>query len=124
MKTLIRAGVMALALLAGGNSLAAGFAGTVLDEAGEPIVGAMVTARFNLPFQERTVFTDDAGRYRLEGLPPQTEYLFRVRRIGWRDVRSAGHELGGDGTAVLDFTMVRHTDPADVAAQLPANHWW
>ncbi len=115
---------VALALLWIGHVQAAGFVGTVVDEAGVPVVGAMVTARFNLPFQERTVFSDEAGRYRLVGLPADTDYLLRVRRIGWRDIRSAGHKTSGEGLEPLDFAMVRHTDPAEVAAQLPANHWY
>ena len=103
---------------------AVGFEGEVLDEAGVPIVGAMVTARFNLPFQERTVFTDDQGRYQLPGLPADTEHTMRVRRIGWHDIRSVAHDTDSSGFARLDFAMQRHTDPAEVAAQLPANHWY
>ncbi|MCZ6657567.1 MAG: carboxypeptidase regulatory-like domain-containing protein [Gammaproteobacteria bacterium] len=103
---------------------AAGFQGSVLDEAGEPIVGAMVTARFSTPFQERTVFTNDQGGFELTGLPESTDHLIRVRRIGWHDVRSGGHMTAADELTPLDFTMVRHTDPALVAAQLPANHWY
>ncbi len=60
---------------------AAGFQGRVLDEAGGPIAGAMVTARFNTPFQERTVFTDDDGHFELSGLPESTDHLIRVRSI-------------------------------------------
>ena len=52
-----------------------------------PITGAMVTYRFGIPFQERTVFTDTLGRYRLGGVPDDAQFLVRVRRIGWADVR-------------------------------------
>jgi len=107
-----------------GNAAAAGFQGVVVDDAGEPIAGAMVTARFNKPFQERTVFTDDAGRYQLFGLPAATSHMLRIRRIGWHDVRSGDHVTATDDLTHLDFTMIRHTDPAAVAAQLPANHWY
>ncbi len=103
---------------------AAGFQGRVLDEAGGPIAGAMVTARFNTPFQERTVFTDDDGHFEISGLPESTDHLIRVRRIGWHDVRSGGHVTDDDELTPLDFAMVRHTDPALVADQLPANRWY
>ncbi len=66
---------------------AGGFHGTVLSEAKEPVVGAMVTFRFGSPFQERTVFTSDEGRYQVEGLPASAEHTIRVRRIGWHDIR-------------------------------------
>lgn len=128
------------AVIVGPSAQAAGFQGQILDEQGQPIVGAMVTARFNLPFQERTVFTDDLGNYVLRGLPAATDHTMRVRRIGWHDVRSLGHNTSDDtaGNASnnasnnasenelipLSFTMQRHTDPAEVAAQLPANHWY
>ena len=103
---------------------AAGFQGRVLDEQGEAIVGAMVTVRFGEPFQERTVFSDDAGGYAVGGLPAETSHRIRVRRIGWADLRSWDHQTSAEGMAPLDLTMIRHTDPAEVAAQLPANHWY
>ncbi len=103
---------------------AAGFQGQIVDQEGVGIAGAMVTARFGEPFQERTVFTDDEGRYAVAGLAEETSHLVRVRRIGWEDVRSWGHMTPGEGVADLDLTMIRHTDPAKVAAQLPANHWY
>ena len=65
----LRAILGSLCLVAGAAVHSAGFHGAVLDEAGAPIPGAMVTARFHTPFQERTVFSDDAGRYELTGLP-------------------------------------------------------
>jgi streptogramin lyase len=45
----------------------------------------------------------------------------RARRIGWEDARAEGAVAGG---AALALRAVRHTDPAAVAAQLPANHWY
>ena len=124
MRNLLQIVVVVVAVLAAGNATAAGFSGTVAGESAEPIVGAMVTARFGAPFQERTVFTDDSGRYQLAGLPANTAHRVRVRRIGWQDVRSSGHVTGTDGLTPLDIMMTRHTDPAAVAAQLPANHWY
>jgi virginiamycin B lyase len=103
--------------------LAAGFEGRVGADAETPIVGAMVTFRFGAPFQERTVFTAEDGRYQVSGLPTATDYMVRVRRIGWEDfiANESTTELDSEQ---LDFTMVRHTDMAKVAAQLPATHWY
>ncbi|MBT4160484.1 MAG: hypothetical protein HOE54_04205, partial [Gammaproteobacteria bacterium] len=98
-----------------------GSSGKVTAEDGSPIVGAMVTFRFGSPFQERTVFSGEDGGYVVSGLPDNSDFLVRVRRIGWADIRSP--QSPGDGTP-LDFTMTRLTDPAEVAAQLPANHWY
>ena len=124
MRNLLKAVFFLVIVSTGGTAAAAGFQGTVLDESGDPVPGAMVTARFNTPFQERTVFTDDAGYYEITGLPAVTEHLLRVRRIGWHDSRSGGHLTRSEGLEPLDFTLIRHTDPASVAAQLPANHWY
>jgi virginiamycin B lyase len=101
---------------------AAGIKGSVTGEDGEPLVGAMVTFRFGQPFQERTVFTGEDGHYSVAGLPSQTEQLIRIRRIGWQD--SVVRHQTGAAESVRDFPMVRHHDPAKVAAQLPANHWF
>ncbi|MBW2579100.1 MAG: hypothetical protein JRE38_13710 [Deltaproteobacteria bacterium] len=46
----------------------------------------------------------------MDGLPGDTAHLVRARRIGWRDVPSAGHLTPPDGSAALDLTMQRHTD--------------
>lgn len=105
------------------SSMAGGFEGRVVSETDTPVVGAMVTFRFASPFQERTVFSGADGSYQVTGLPPATDYTIRVRRIGWHDVRTRSALISSD-TAALNFTMVRHTDPAEVAAQLPANHWY
>jgi len=102
---------------------AAGFQGRVSADANTPIVGAMVTFRFGAPFQERTVFSAEDGRYQVSGLPAATDYMIRVRRIGWEDIRTNGSTME-QGSSQLDFTMVQHTDMAKVAAQLPANQWY
>jgi virginiamycin B lyase len=106
------------------TALAAGFEGLVLSNDGAPVVGAMVTSRFGSPFQERTVFTGEDGRYQIGGLPEATSQLIRVRRIGWHDIREQHESASGHKNSAVDFTMIRHTDAAEVAAQLPANHWY
>jgi streptogramin lyase len=120
----LRTAVLVTAAVSALAAHAAGFQGRVADSEGAAIVGAMVTVRFGQPFQERTVFTDDEGRYAVAGLPEETSHTVRVRRIGWEDVRSSGHVTSAEGMGDLNLTMMRHTDPAKVAAQLPANHWY
>ena len=121
----LSAAVMVSTTLAAGLANAAGFQGKVTDDQdGSAIIGAMVTARFGDPFQERTVFTDDQGRYVMAGLPAKTGHRVRVRRIGWEDLRSWDHPTAAEGLTDLDLAMSRHSDPAEVAAQLPANHWY
>ena len=100
---------------------ASGFFGHVLSDA-KPVAGAMVTFRFGSPFQEKTVFTADDGSYQIKGLPVTTGYTVRVRRIGWQDIVT--DELVVSESGSVDFEMIRHTDAAEVAAQLPANHWY
>lgn len=102
---------------------AASVGGQVADGEGSGITGAMVTVRFGTPFQERTVFSGDDGSYQIDGIPEGTALKVRVRRIGWHDVRSDA-SLSQEAATVLDFAMERHTDPAEVAAQLPANRWY
>jgi len=102
---------------------AATFSGRVTGDDGAAIVGAMVTFRFAVPFQERTVFTNESGAYLITGLPEDVEHFVRVRRIGWEDIRQKQVTSGATETE-LDFRMKRHLDPARIAAQLPANHWY
>ena len=48
-------------------------------------------------------------------------YAVGARRIGWRDLRLAG--VGADPMP-LELALERETDPAALAAQLPANRWF
>jgi streptogramin lyase len=116
--------IIILSFLASAAASAAGIEGRVISEDGAPIEGAMVTVRFGSPFQERTVFSNAAGRYQVRGLPESTEHLIRVRRIGWHDLRVEGKSTPAEGDLTLYFKLKRHTEAAAVAEQLPANHWY
>jgi virginiamycin B lyase len=104
-------------------SSGATFSGRITGADDSPVVGAMVTFRYSIPFQERTVFSDATGRYRITGLPSGAEHFVRVRRIGWQDIR---HQdvTSGASDSVLDFVMTRLDDPRQIADQLPANQWY
>lgn len=117
---------LASLLMAASPLHAGGFDGRVTGEDGSPVVGAMVT--FGTGADSRyamTVFTDAGGHFRASGLEGGTQYRIRVRRIGWKDLlRAPGQTAPARGFDRLDFALERETDPAAVAAQLPANRWY
>ena len=112
--------ILAVALLPTVAS-AVSFRGRVKSPDGTPIVGARVTVRAGDPAHDVTVFSDRAGRYATPRLVSPGPYDVRVRRIGWQDLQLAGREAP---PGPLDLTLSRETDPAAVAAQLPANRWY
>jgi len=110
------AGVLALA----GAASAEGIAGSVRDRSGAPLVGAQVTLQGGEPAHRISVWSDAAGRFVTPELPEGQAWTVRARRIGWHDAERNGVLPGSE----LMLEAERHTDPAAVAAQLPAHHWW
>ena len=110
---------LALGLTAPSLASAAALTGTLTNPEGAPIVGARVTAERGEPARSTTVFSDHNGRFALDGLAPGPWEL-RVRRIGWRDLRSTV-EAPGKGLAL---TVAPETNPTALAEQLPANRWF
>jgi len=101
---------------------AAPLSGRVVDAAsGAPIAGARVTAERGDPAYRVTVFSADDGSFALPTPDGDAPWRVRARRIGWEDVRVDGVVASA---APLALRARRHTDPAEVAAQLPANHWY
>ena len=94
------------------------FQGVVQDGEGNPVTGAMLTFRRGEPAYGLTVFSDENGAYRSPELDFPDGWSVRVRRIGWKDLR-----LSDQVPATLELELERETDPARLAAQLPANHW-
>ncbi|MCH7709161.1 MAG: hypothetical protein IH884_11785, partial [Myxococcales bacterium] len=47
-----------------------------------------------------------------------------VRRIGWKDLYTTDHSLPRSASIELELVVERETDPAELAAQLPSNHWF
>jgi streptogramin lyase len=94
--------------------------GRVADQGGAPLAGAMVSVSSAEPVHRITVFSHEDGSYRTPEIPFAAPYQVRVRRIGWKDLDLAGEPVA---SGPRDFALVRETDPAAVAAQLPANHW-
>ena len=111
--------VLALPLVAHARSP---LVGRIVDSAsGAPIVGARVTAERGDPAYRVTVFSADDGAFALPTLPGDAAWRVSARRIGWEDVHVDGVAASG---APLELRAQRLTNPADVAAQLPANHWY
>ena len=94
--------------------------GSVRDVHGAPIAGAMVSFLRGDPLHVVTVFTNDAGEFAAPEVSVTDGTLVRVRRLGYRDIR----EPAPAGDAALAFTLAAETDPAEAAAQLPANRWF
>ena len=81
--------------------------GVVLDEAGSPIDGVVVSA---LGGATAFAVTDRAGQYRLTQLPPGP-YVVRAHREGFAQVRSTLVNVRSEGRAPSSFTL-RRTDAA------------
>src|SRR4029453_4533502 len=75
------------------------------------------------PQRSVTVWSDDAGRFAAPALPAAESFAVRARRIGWRGATRAGVAPGPGGELALDLALERESDPAALAAQLPANRW-
>jgi streptogramin lyase len=92
----------------------------VVRDAESPVAGAQVTFESGAPAHRITVWADDGGAFVSPALPGPGPFTVRARRIGWRDAERTGVLAGS--RLVLDAK--RHHDPAAIAAQLPAHHWW
>src|SRR5262245_16841531 len=78
--------------------------GRVTDEVGEPISDAMIFAMRSMYFEGRRRLvpagnpgarTDDAGQYRLLGLPPGTYYVMASMRDSWTVVENGVEQTFG-----------------------------
>ena len=113
-----RRGLCALLLLASAAH-AERITGRVQDEAGAPLAGAQLTLASGEPAHRISVWSAADGGFASPELDAGS-YLVRARRTGWQDAEAANVTPG----AALTLTLARHVEPAAVAAQLPAHHWW
>ncbi len=79
----------------------------------------MVRLSHGDPLHALTVFSDAEGRFATPPLADGERFALRVRRIGWRDLRREPARPAGE----LDLVLEPESDPAALAAQLPANRW-
>ena len=116
----IVAGWLLSALAATAAAGAAPRSGRIVDTAGQPVAGAMVSVSRGRPAHVVTVFSGVDGSYRAPLPDDPGAATLRVRRIGFRDLHVDA--LPADPVSTLQ--LERETDPAALAAQLPANHWF
>jgi streptogramin lyase len=109
-----------LGLAAANGARAEPITGAVRDAEGRALAGAQVTVSWGEPAQRISVWSDEAGAFATPTLDPGASYAVRARRIGWQDAERSG-VAAGEAVALV---LARHTEPAAVAAQLPAHHWW
>jgi hypothetical protein len=86
--------------------------GVVLDEAGSPVDGAVISA---LGGATAFAVTDRAGQYHLTQLPPGP-YVVRAHREGFAQVRSTLVNVRAAARAPSSFTLRRADAPEIVAA--------
>jgi streptogramin lyase len=101
-------------------ALAGTLRGDVRASDGSAVVGALVTVEQGRPAHGITVFTDHTGAFHFDKLD-RGDWRLRVRRIGWRD---HAEPATVPAATPLAIELTRETDPAAVAAQLPANRWF
>ncbi len=86
--------------------------GRIVDSNNAPIVGASVTATLVTTNVERTVITDDEGRYRIVELQPGL-YKVRASSTGFGAKEKIDLETIAGQNVQLDFLLA----PADVVAE-------
>ena len=94
--------------------------GRIVDPNGNPVAGAMVSVARGAPAHAITVFSAADGSFQASLPDARGAATLRVRRIGFRDL----HADAPPGDRVSALQLEPETDPAALAAQLPANHWF
>jgi hypothetical protein len=93
---------------AGRPALAGSLTGTVTDRSGAVIRGASVTIRDPATHATRTVTTDSAGRYQIEGLTPgaeQSEVQVEVQARGFQKQTLASVAIRTDSANVANVSL-------------------
>jgi hypothetical protein len=80
------------------------FEGLVTDLTGAAVVGARITALNLATNRERSVLTNQDGRYRVAALTPG-EYELRAEMTGFREVRLKGMRAAAGTTVRRDFKL-------------------
>jgi len=111
---------MPLALALASGAAAERVTGRVVDQGGAPVAGVQVTLQVGEPAHRLSVWSDAAGAFTSPDLAEPGPYRVHARRVGWRDAEATATAPG----ARVELVLEREHDPAEIAAQLPANHWW
>lgn len=113
---------LVLAVVQACHGHAATVAGIVNGEQGAPVALAQVSLTNVELKRTTTVYADDEGRYRLDGLLPG-HYRLRVRRIGFGTVEESGIALGQD-TALERAVVLKPLPKSLWIHDLPASDWY
>jgi len=92
--------------------------GRVLDSAGNPLTGTMLTAFDDSRFESVSVFAQENGHFVFPRLRPGT-YRLRARLLGWQEIE-APVTLVGRQPSLKDFTLTTLDNAND---QLPASQF-
>jgi streptogramin lyase len=92
----------------------------VREASGEPLAGVQITLQHEEPAHRISVLSHADGRFSAE-VASGERYIVTARRIGWRDGWWPDRD---PREGPLELQLLRHTNPAAVAEQLPANHWY
>jgi hypothetical protein len=94
--------------------------GSVLNQAGQPLVGAQVTVTNTEMGTRKTAITNDAGRYYVANLPSGGPYTVDVALIGYRVEQRTGINLTLGRTEGASFVLTESAvelDPLVVVAE-------
>lgn len=109
----------ALTLIAGVSVAHAGVITGVVECAGQPIAGAMVTAIDSTAKRRDTVYTDAQGRYTLS-IDFSGALTLRARAPYFQDATQP-ISLAADASAMQNFTLIRHGVAEELSASLSAS---
>lgn len=96
----------------------AAIAGTVSDAWGTPVPGVAVEAISSALMEDaRSTLTDDAGRYRVEDLPPGS-YRLRFTLAGWKTLHVEGSHATASMTTIVNARLA--AGPINETITVPA----
>ncbi|MFA6312582.1 MAG: carboxypeptidase regulatory-like domain-containing protein [Sterolibacterium sp.] len=108
-----------IGLIGSGAGHAATLSGTVLSAQGQPLAGALATLIGGDKVMQETVYSNAAGRFRLD-TAQQGEATLRLRAPGYADVTQP-LRLGAADSQTIAVALKPLTDPKAVSDALPAS---
>jgi streptogramin lyase len=102
-----------------GSSQAATLTGTITSATGQAVAGALVTLVGNDKIMQETVYSDTAGRFRLD-TAQQGDVTIKTRAPGYAD-ETRPLKLGAAEKPVLAIALQPLTDPQIISDALPAS---
>ena len=110
--------VVCVSSMAWAQIATAALSGTVTDEAGTPLVGVQITARYLNTGNNWSEVSGKEGKYRVSTLPLGS-YLLTASLVGFKtDVRGVPLRSRAD-EVIVDFTLEAEVDSGGVAREAP-----